>query len=635
MKFGLGCNYWASHAGIYMWRDWNKNVVERDLRQLSQNGIRILRVFPLWSDFQPLTYINGVGHYEIRHNDKALDRTTPEGIAGVDPVMINRFEEFCLLAKQYNMELIIPLITGWMSGRMFFPPAFENRNPISDYETIKWELRFVRYFVNRFKSFDNIVAWEAGNETNVMCYTGEGSKPGSYYVWLSNITGAIRSIDTTRPILAGIHSLTVHGESGISIAETGEICDVLTVHPYAPFVPHCYVDGYTTMRSKLHATTESILYTQISGKPCLCEEIGHLGNSLGCDATVAQYLRANLYALWTHGFPGLLWWCAYDQDQLLYPPYDWCACEQELGVFKSNGEPKLLAKEFLNFQKFLDEQAPLSAYQQDLTCILSKNQDNWAVAYATNLLCKQAGFDVRFTDGEDMLPDKPAYILPSVTGDAIPKRTWNALLEKVENGAVLYISWHDAILAGFEKMTGMKVISSEMRQNTQVEISFPGMDTKISLCNGRRLNLALNNADVIGIESDGNPAFVCHTYGKGRIYFLTCPMEATLADQPKAFENTDYYKLYQLMFRDCTDRKITDRSSVELTVTEHPLGPDLCTVVAMNYGLEKHYRLKVREGWTLKAVEYGKVSQLSKQEISVEPEDNGICRFVLKKNNKT
>jgi thymidylate synthase ThyX len=26
-----GCNYWASHAGMYMWRNWDPGVVEEDL----------------------------------------------------------------------------------------------------------------------------------------------------------------------------------------------------------------------------------------------------------------------------------------------------------------------------------------------------------------------------------------------------------------------------------------------------------------------------------------------------------------------------------------------------------------------------------------------------------------------------
>lgn len=632
MEFQLGCNYWASHAGTYMWRNWDRKVVEADLQRLSQSGIKVLRVFPLWSDFQPLTYVKGNGYYEIRKGDTAIDRSTPEGLAGVDPVMIGRFEEFVLLAKQYHMQLVVPLITGWMSGRMFFPPAFESRNPISDYETIKWELRFVRYFVERFKDFDNIIAWEAGNETNVMSFADDGWKQGNYYVWLSNIAGAIRSSDPTRPVYAGIHGLTVHGDLGITIAEAGEVCDVLTVHPYPPFVPHCFVDGFDSMRSKLHATTESILYSQISGKPCLCEEIGHLGNSLGCVETVAQYLRANLYALWAHGFPGLLWWCAFDQEHLPYPPYDWCACEQELGLLKSNGEPKLLVKELLDFQTFLSGQTPLPSYQQDVTCILSKNQDTWAVAYAVNLLCKQAGFDVRFTDGEDILPDSPAYLLPSLTGDAIPKRTWKALMQKVEDGAVLYISWQDAILANFENITGMKVLSNSLRQNSEVSVSLPGLQTEISLGNDRRIKLEIyRDAEILGTEPDGNPAFICHTYGKGRIYFLTCPLETVLADQPEAFENTDYYRLYKLMFSEIADRKITDKSSTLLSITEHPIDETHCTVVALNYGKEASYTVTVKDGWVLESAEYGKVEQIAGNQLSLSPAENAVCRFLLSK----
>ena len=29
-EFFVGCNYWARHAGMYMWSDWNPGVVERE-----------------------------------------------------------------------------------------------------------------------------------------------------------------------------------------------------------------------------------------------------------------------------------------------------------------------------------------------------------------------------------------------------------------------------------------------------------------------------------------------------------------------------------------------------------------------------------------------------------------------------
>lgn len=53
-NFIIGCNYWASHAGTHMWSDWRPEIVEADLKKLSEKGLKVLRVFPLWPYFQPI-----------------------------------------------------------------------------------------------------------------------------------------------------------------------------------------------------------------------------------------------------------------------------------------------------------------------------------------------------------------------------------------------------------------------------------------------------------------------------------------------------------------------------------------------------------------------------------------------------
>ena len=53
-SFITGINYWASHAAIHMWHDWDAAVVDADFAKLKSAGITMLRVFPLWPDFQPL-----------------------------------------------------------------------------------------------------------------------------------------------------------------------------------------------------------------------------------------------------------------------------------------------------------------------------------------------------------------------------------------------------------------------------------------------------------------------------------------------------------------------------------------------------------------------------------------------------
>ena len=63
----------------------------------------IFRVFPLWSDFQPIKihYDYGSRIKDIRLGEKPLD-DSPEGIAGVDPVMIERFGRLLDIGKEFG-----------------------------------------------------------------------------------------------------------------------------------------------------------------------------------------------------------------------------------------------------------------------------------------------------------------------------------------------------------------------------------------------------------------------------------------------------------------------------------------------------------------------------------------------------
>ena len=61
MKFILGCNYWASNAGADMWRDFDIECIDKDVKILSEYGVKHMRVFPNWRDFQPVEPVLGGG----------------------------------------------------------------------------------------------------------------------------------------------------------------------------------------------------------------------------------------------------------------------------------------------------------------------------------------------------------------------------------------------------------------------------------------------------------------------------------------------------------------------------------------------------------------------------------------------
>jgi len=190
-EFFVGCNYWAKNAGMYMWSQWRPDVVEEEVAALAKNGVTVMRVFPLWSDFQPLTGDCAAGgayrSYRFRDN-----RNLPNA-AGVDPEMMRRFRQFCDIAEKNGIRLIVGVVTGWMSGRQFVPEVFEEKCVLSDPAALMWQTRFVKHFVREMKDHPAIVAWDFGNECNSM---SSSIGQAAFYNWMDHIALAIRSQDS-------------------------------------------------------------------------------------------------------------------------------------------------------------------------------------------------------------------------------------------------------------------------------------------------------------------------------------------------------------------------------------------------------------------------------------------------------
>lgn len=67
--------------------------------------------------------------------------------------MLINFDEDSL-AK--DLDALVSILTGWMSGRQFYPPALESRNLITDPLTLMFEEKFVRGFVTYTRDLPNI-----------------------------------------------------------------------------------------------------------------------------------------------------------------------------------------------------------------------------------------------------------------------------------------------------------------------------------------------------------------------------------------------------------------------------------------------------------------------------------------------
>jgi hypothetical protein len=629
-KFTIGANYWASHAGPAMWSDWNPDIVEKDLKKLSEAGIKTLRVFPLWPVFQPLTVHRAFqgSIEEYRFGEDPLP-DTPAGRAGVDISAISKFETFVSLAEKYDIKLIVSLLTGWMSGRLFVPPALDGLNLLTDPEAVKWEIRYVRYFVSEFRNSPSIIAWDLGNECNCMSLASSSEQ----WVWISTIADAIKATDHSRPVISGIASRI--SEKGSNIQDTGENLDILTTHFYHTFTSNTELEALNTIRPVLAPVVENLINEDISGKPCFIEEMGTLGPLFGDDGpdgVKPGFLRSNLFSEWSHDCRGLFWWIAFDQGHLTQTPFDWNSRGSEYGLWYPDGKPKPVLKEIQKFSKFLSgfEYSPLPKRIIDGVCILTEGQDNWGVAFSSFLLAKQAGIDIGFQHAKQPLKNAGIYFLPSVNGaGVISQRRMQELLQKVKDGATLYISNDNGHIGPrFPEFTGLRVHSyTRGTFNDVITMKVTGNDMKIST--GKKCILQAETAKILAVDQDGNPAFTCNNFGNGRIFYLNYPLEKFLATQPGVFDGdnkNEYREIYNEIRKSIASSKVLLTSSRKVGFTEHIVDETTRLIIAVNYFPSvESITIELKEGWKISKTFYGKNSG---NMIELQPDDAVVFSVV-------
>lgn len=608
MDFILGCNYWASNAGADMWRDFDRCAVDRDLEVLSSNGVTHMRVFPNWRDFQPVMPLYR-GHGVLE--GYCMEGEVPsENKYFLSETMLERFDTFLDICDKYGIKVIVGLITGWMSGRLYVPSALYGKDVLTDPTAIYFEQLFIRGFVSRFKSRDTIYAWDLGNECNCM---GDATRIEAAN-WTATIANAIRAQDPTREIVSGMHGITVDPDKSWQIKDQAEWNDILTTHPYPFWCAFTRNDEILSLRTTMHATAENKYYSECGGKPCLAEEIGTMGPMLSSNEAAASFLRTNLFSLWSNDSVGVMWWCGHDQTMLNAFPYSTNMVELELGLLNADRTPKPVVLEIKKFKEFLGSiDFSLPKATTDAVCILTHGQRQWGVCYTSHILAKQAGINLRFAYANYGIPDAENYLLPSVNNITVmDSGYYKELKEKVKDGANLYISMDNGVLSEFEALTGMRVIDS-YQANRRDEFTLDGK--KYTFSTKRTYLLESVGAEVIARDSTGNPVMSVFKYGKGTVTYLNFPLEEMLIDAHDAF-SSGTEGIYRFIFRDVYEKLPVKIEGDGVCTTYHASG-DKIYAVAVNHSSKAEDIKIISDGYAPVRVHYGSSDRINAWDASV------------------
>ena len=622
-----GINYWGSKAAINMWSEFDEESIERDMQVLAEVGITHLRVFPLWPVFQPLSAIYvPSGVYEYTFGEDPLP-DTPAGRAGVSEEALGKFERFVRIAERYGMKLIVALITGHMSYRTYAPPAFEGKALLSDPTVIKWQRRFVKCFVGRFKDEAAIIGWDLGNESD--CMPGLTENKDTFYVWSSVIADAVKSIDRSRPVISGLAHAEIDKDH-VSLKELGELCDVHTEHPYnifrTPTSPLC------TVRSLLDPVIRVRIAEDIGGIPTFVQEFGAIGY-LNCSRkTEAEYYRAALLASLAHGAHGAMWWCAFDQGHHAYAPYRWNSIGSNYGFFDKDLEPKPIAEENKAFHKRLSliPGRELPKHRIDGVILLPREEEiDHEYLAAPFVIAKQANLDLAYSYALDPIPDAPLYIIPSVKNNkSIPKGRLDELLRKVLEGSVLYICADTGLMRDIPEITGVNIAYREY-VNAPKTLRIAGGEMQINTTYFYKPESY--DAEVIATDEDGEGVLFKHSYGKGFVYLMTLQLERHFAKAPHLYHKLstlDHTLVYRELARCAGIERICDTDTLYVRFTEHPIDARSSYVFAINYHNEPVCaELKFSDEYEVKTV-FG--AEIENKTLHLRENDGALMIFTRK-----
>ena len=599
-EFFIGCNFWGSKAGVHMWRqqDWDAGEIEKDIAAVAASGVEVMRVFPTWSEFQPI--VRNIGCSGKRLEYLVEGKETPVyDPYWLDGKAVERFRFFCDAAHRHKIKLMVAVLTGWMSGRLFFPRAVEGMDLLTDNEALMVESRFMRAFVRRFRDHPAIAAWDLGNECNNL---GNAKRAEDLWVWLNMASSAIRIEDPSRPVIAGMHGMSSDFTQSWNLRHQGELLDILTPHTYpSPYRPEANRGALNTFRNAMQQPAQSLFYEGVSGRRAFPQEVGNFGPTMSPDWMAALGIRQQAFATWMHGLAGYLWWVAFDQDHLAYPPFENNSMERELGMIRPDAvrTPKPQAQAIREFRRF-KESLPFKSIPPrriDAVCLVSEMEEFWQTSFGAFMLVKQAGFDVAFCGAESQkLPDARLYIVPSGTDWATySNRAWTRVVDRVKAGATMIVSrGGQAGYSDWLEVTGLESVM--YNGDHKIEFDFAG--SRLRASDTFVAEQKPVGCDVLARDQTGNTVVSIKRLGRGKVIAVNFDLEHQVAlgleGSVDGKIDNPMWKLYGFAAKEAGIVRRITRDDTGLVVTEHPRSGTTMLAMALNtYGEDRAFDVRI------------------------------------------
>jgi len=569
MRFIAGVNYWPRNHGVQMWTEFDREEIAEDMRTITRMGMNAVRVFLKWADFQP----------------------APEVI---DEAMVGRFDEFLVMADDAGVRVIPTFFCGHMSGENWDVPWRGGRDPYSDPEMLRAQVRLVGWFARRYRSDGRILCWDLANEQDIFARPRDRH---SGWLWIHTLASQLKLHDPEHPVTAGTHITSLTQDCGFRMDDLADSLDFLCMHAYPLYADSCpeRLDG---VRNTYFVPFCAALTRALGqGADVFFEEFG--ATSQMCDEHVIEgYYRTTLHALLSEGVIGAMGWCYGDftvGDRL---PYNTTPFEAGFGLVDVNRQLKGAGRAMQEFCGALeclggDVMRPsepgaaiiVPRHHYDNSDPAVTPERNFRALFNSYVLARRAGLNPRVITLDDDLTQFRLAFMPCVPQRrGVSTVDWSRLVRFVEGGGTLYMSYDGAALDGMGDLFGVDVRYPTIEGAGQpVETRSCGVEgterfgsLRLRHATGRRLAVEPRGAQVLwehvrtrgglpgddscGGPADVEPAIVAASRGHGHAILCDFALELSLSDDYGVYERMKPEEVY--------------RAAVELSGWREPVWTD-------------------------------------------------------------
>ena len=378
-NFLLGVNYWPRRKAMYWWSQFDPAEVQEEFAIIRDLGLKIVRIFLLWDDFQP--------------DPKSVDKNALANLVKVADI-----------AAAHKLGLDVTFFTGHMSGPNWAPrwlltdqpgypspyfgwvrqlisqgsivPNGNYRNMVSDPQALDAERLLLSTVVGALKDHPAVWMWNLGNEPDLFAWP-TNSEAGRE--WVREMTALIKSIDPVHPVTVGTHADSMARDNGFRLDMAHAETDVPVMHSYP-----MYCEWARGPLDPDFVPFTTALTAALAGKPALMEEFGGCTNLPGkpsetwewisygsprkqymaSEEDFAEYIGQALPRIQAVGATGAFLWCYADYVPELWnlPPCGESRHERHFGLVRPDGTIKPHAEVIRQFAATQPKALPIPDY---------------------------------------------------------------------------------------------------------------------------------------------------------------------------------------------------------------------------------------------------------------------------------